>query len=232
MEAERLLLNHMRKSNQGFFIVISVFLLIFSGIGYRVFAHRFHEFLDAPIAFSQPLSSFPMIVGDWEGSDWPIPTATEEYMKERFADAYVNRVYTNKITNEWVNAYVVFCGAQPSRILGHKPERCYPGSGWVHDETKPSSLLLSNNRTISCLMHRFHNSALEEIFVLNFYILNGQITIEESGFSSILGRRPNISGDPARYVVQVQISSVLESSVREAAAEMTGLILDFFPADN
>ena len=220
----------MRKSNQELFIVICVFLLISSGIAYRLTAHQFQEFLDTPMDLPQPLSGFPMMVGDWEGSDLPIPNATREYMEERFADDYVSRGYTNNITNEGVNVYVVFCGAQPSRILGHKPEGCYPGNGWIHDETKPSTLLLSNNRTISCLIHRFNKSTYEEVYVLNYYILNGQITTEESEFSSLWGRRPNISGNPAHYVVQVQISSVLESSVRSAAAEMTGLILDFYPA--
>jgi len=68
--------------------------------------------------------------------------------------------------------------------------------------------------------------------VLNFYILNGQFTTEENDFSGFLGRRPNIAGDPARYVAQVQISSVLENSVRTAAKDMTDLILDFLPDRN
>jgi len=59
--------------------------------------------------------------------------------------------------------------------------------------------------------------------------LNGQITTDESDFSSPLGRRPNIAGDPARYVAQVQISSVVENSIRTAAKEITDLILDYLP---
>jgi len=67
---------------------------------------------------------------------------------------------------------------------------------------------------------------------LNFYILNGQITTDESDFSGPFGRRPNIAGDPARYVAQVQISSVLENSIRTAAKDMTDLILNFLPDRN
>jgi hypothetical protein len=69
----------------------------------------------------------------------------------------------------------------------------------------------------------------EQIVVLNFYILNGQITTEEKDFSGLLDRRPNIAGDPARYVAQVQISSVLENSIRTTAKEMADVILDFLP---
>jgi hypothetical protein len=84
------------------------------------------------------------------------------------------------------------------------------------------------------LIHRFHKPApaYEQTVVLNFYLLNGQITTEENDFSGLLGRRPNIAGDLARYVAQVQISSVLENSVRKAAEDITDLVLDFFPDAN
>jgi len=68
--------------------------------------------------------------------------------------------------------------------------------------------------------------------VLNFYILNGQITADENDFSGPFGRRPNLARDPARYVAQVQIGSVLENSVRTAAKDITDRILDFLPDNN
>jgi hypothetical protein len=68
--------------------------------------------------------------------------------------------------------------------------------------------------------------------VLNFYILNGQLTANEDTFSGIGWRTPNIGGNPARYVAQVQISSVLENSARKATADMSELLLDFLPDKN
>ena len=65
--------------------------------------------------------------------------------------------------------------------------------------------------------------------VLSFYILNGQITVSENDFSSLVGRLPNVSGDPARYVAQVQVSSTYEHSIRTAAAQMADIILAFLP---
>ncbi|GAH88786.1 unnamed protein product, partial [marine sediment metagenome] len=38
-----------------------------------------------------------------------------------------------------------------------------------------------------------------------------------------------MAGDPARYVAQVQISSVLENSIRTMAKDMTDLVLDYLP---
>jgi hypothetical protein len=111
---------------------------------------------------------------------------------------------------------------------------CYPAHGWIYDGTEPSQFTSQAGWQIPCLVHRFHKPApaYDQTVVLNFYILNGQITTDEEAFSGPLGRRPNIAGNPARYVAQVQISSVLEDSIRTAAKDMTDLILDFIPDAN
>ncbi len=72
----------------------------------------------------------------------------------------------------------------------------------------------------------------EQKVVLNFYILNGQLTADENAFSGPLGRRPNIDGDWARYIAQVQISSALENSIRTIAKGVTDLVLDYLPNEN
>ncbi len=46
----------------------------------------------------------------------------------------------------------------------------------------------------------------------------------EGLWSGFFGRRPNISGDPARYVAQVQISSTLEHSARSAASDLVEIV--------
>ena len=60
-------------------------------------------------------------------------------------------------------------------------------------------------------------------------MLNGRVTTNEQEFSGLLGRRPNIEGDPARYVANVQIRSMLENSVKQAAADMIETVMDFLP---
>jgi len=84
------------------------------------------------------------------------------------------------------------------------------------------------------LKHRFHKPApaFGQKVILNFYILNGRLTADEDDFSGPFGRQINIAGDPGRYVAQVQISSVLENSIREAAKDFTEVMLDFLPDEN
>jgi len=219
----------------GWFIwILAVLLLVLSGVTYRLLASHFELLFDTPISLPVPLSAFPAQISDWVGTDLPIPNTTKEYMEKNFADDFLSRRYTNAATGAWADVYIVYCSSRPGGILGHRPRVCYPGGGWIHDSTEPSQFISRAGRSIVCLIHRFHKPAPthSQTVILNFYILNGQITTDENDFSGPWGRRPNIAGDPARYVAQVQISSVLENSIRAAAKDITGLILDYFPDEN
>ena len=217
-----------------FIWILAVLLLISSGVTYRVLASHLEMLFDTPILLPVPLSAFPIQIGNWVGRDLSIPNTTKEYMERNFADEFLSRRYINATNQTWVDVYIVYCSSRLGGILGHRPRVCYPGGGWIHESTDSSQFISRAGRQIPCLIHRFHKPAPThgQIVVLNFYILNGQITTDENYFSGPFGRRPNIAGDPARYVAQVQISSVLENSIRTAAKDMTDLILDYFPDKN
>jgi len=210
--------------------VLVVILVLLSGVAYRVLASRLKLVVETPIVLAVPLCVFPLEIGNWTGKDVPIP---ENIQRVAGNDDFLNRLYINESNNEWVSVYVAYT-ARPRTMLGHRPQVCYVGGGWVRDGTEPSEVVSNMGTRIPCLVHRFHRPAPEtgETVVLNFYVVNGQITNDESVFTGLGWRTPNISGDPARYVAQVQISSVLENSVRTAAKDMTEQILDFFPDKN
>jgi hypothetical protein len=215
-------------------VVYAVILLILSGITYRVLASRLKYTAETPIILPVPLSNFPIQVSSWVGSDLSILSTTKEYMKKNFADDFLSRRYVNAKTKDWVDVYIVYCSSQPGGMLGHQPQVCYPAHGWIHDSTEPSQFTSRIGQQIPCLIHQFHKPTptYDQTVILNFYILNGQITINERDFSGLLGRRSNIAGNPARYVAQVQISSILENSVRTSAKDMVDLVLDFLPDEN
>ncbi len=210
--------------------LLAVVLLISSGMTYRILAAHLKLIADTPIKLSVSLSGFPLRIGNWVGKDVPIP---ENIQRVAGNDAFLNRLYINKSSNQWANVYIAYT-ARPRTMLGHRPEICYVGGGWILDSTEQSKFISYFGRHIPCLIHRFHMPAPrnDEIVVLNFYILNGQITADENGFSGVGIRTPNIAGNPARYVAQIQISSVLENSALCVAKDMTELILDFFPDEN
>jgi hypothetical protein len=211
--------------------ILAILLLVVSGIIYRLVASQLNLLAKAPIVLPVPLDSFPNQIYYWIGTDLPIRTTTREYMERHFADDFLSRRYVSSAVNIWTDVYIVYCSSRPGGILGHRPSVCYPAYGWIHDSTERTQFTSRAGRQVDCLIHHFHKPApaYDQIVVLNFYVLNGQITADEDDFSGTFGRRPNLARDPARYVAQTQISSVLENSVRNAAADMTDIILDFLP---
>ena len=211
--------------------VLAVIMLVLSGIGYRVLASRLERLVETSISLPVPLEAFPAEISFWVGRDLSIRSTTKEYMKRHFADDFLSRRYINSANEAWADVFVVYCSSRTGGILGHRPRVCYPGHGWVHDSTEASHFVSRTGRKIPCLIHLFHKPTpmRDHIVVLNFYILNGQLTADEKDFSGFGWRTPNITGNPARYIAQVQISSVLEDSVRKAAEDMADLMLDFFP---
>lgn len=211
--------------------IIAIILIISSGITYRALASFI---VDTAINLPLPLNTLPVVIDNWAGMEMSIPTTTREYMEANFADDYVSRRYINSQNQTWIDLYIVYCTSKPGGMLGHQPRVCYPGNGWIHDSTEKSHFLTRQGQEIPCLIHRFHKPApmYDEIVVLNFYIVHGKLATNQSGFSGFLGRKYNLSRNPARYVAQVQISSLLENSIRNAASDMTELILDLLPDEN
>jgi len=211
--------------------ILAIVLLVSAGITYRILASGMERAVSKTIKLPVPLGAFPLQVGNWTGKDLSIPNTTKEYMEKNFADDFFSRRYKNSVSNDWADVYVVYCSSRPGGILGHRPRRCYPGYGWIHDDTETKQFISQTSRQIPCLIHRFHKMNNQTV-VLNFYVLNGQPTAEENDFSGPLGRRLNIAGDPARYVAQVQISSEMKSSVLKMAEDVADLILDYLPDQN
>jgi EpsI family protein len=168
-----------------------------------------------------------MEVNGWSGKDVPL---SEAVLKVAGNDDYVNRLYRNDEAGAWVNLYVAYSG-DPRTMLGHRPQVCYPASGWQHENTEHIEITTDNGMVVPCLLHRFSRTGLEggSVVVLNFYVLNGVVTDDEGAFGSVGWRLPNVGGDIARYVTQVQISSVLEKSVRDAARELVEVVLEYLP---
>ncbi len=216
------------------FWLFAFVLIVMSGFLYRVITSRLNIILQSPINLAVPLSTFPLKIGDWAGSENPIRSTTKEYMEQNFADDFLSRRYINSQTNMWADVYIVYCSSRPGGILGHRPGVCYPANGWISDSVESSTFTTASGREVSCLIQRFHmpEPQYRESIVLNYYILNGQVTTRENDFSGLLGRRPNIAGDPARYVAQIQISSIFENSIREMAKLIADQVFDLLPDKN
>ncbi|HSW02343.1 MAG TPA: exosortase-associated EpsI family protein [Sedimentisphaerales bacterium] len=211
--------------------VVAVVVLVAGGLAYRYLVRRWKMSADNHIELCIPLSRIPARIGNWEGQDLEIEAGTLLYMERNFADDYVNRRYVNLTERLGGNLYVVYCATRLSGIIGHRPQRCYPGSGWIWESTISSQVVSWSGRTVDCLIHCFRKPAptFERIYVLNYYVLNGRVTLSEKDFSGWLGRRPNLAGDPARYVAQVQVSSVTEQAAKALASDIADVVFAHLP---
>ncbi len=200
-------------------------LLIVSGVVYRVLASKLDRLADS-FVLPVPLKNIPLEIGDWQGEEIPL---SETVKKIAGNDDYLNRIYRNDSAGQWANVYIGYT-ATPRTMLGHRPQVCYPAHGWECVTTDEIVIECAGGTEVPALIHRFQMpQSAAEVVVLNFYVLNGQTTNDEKTFNSLRYRTPNISGDIARYVAQVQISSVLENSTRAAAKEMAEVFLEYLP---
>ena len=208
------------------FFLVGLSLIIISGGFYR------HQLETTTFAagkkptLRKKLTSLPMVMGKWEGKDVEI---SENILRIADNDDYLNRLYVDRDTREWAMLYIAY-SSRPRSMIGHKPQACYVGNGWVHDYTDKHFFSTLQNREVESLIHRFHkpSSQSEQVVVVNYYIINGKISCDENVFSGLGWRSPNLNGDPAHYVAQVQISSALENSAIALARIFTDQILDHF----
>ena len=209
---------------------LAMVLLVVIGVGYWLMAIKMNVIVTTHIKLEIPLSEFPIRIGQWVGRDVPI---SETILEVAANDDFLSRLYVNESNNQWANIYIAYT-ARPRTMLGHRPQVCYPANGWTHENTEHVQVISNTGRKISCLLHNFKKSisGTEQIIVLNYYIVNGRLTDDESVFSGLGWRTPNIGGNPARYVAQVQVSSLQEMSVRSAAKDFTDLVLAYFPDEN
>jgi hypothetical protein len=201
--------------------------MLVCGLAYRSLYLKLDKYLSQPVKLPIALSAFPMQIDNWIGQDVPVSETVQEVAGN---DDFISRFYRNSKKPQGASLYVAY-SARPRYMQGHRPVVCYPAAGWNHEATDKQRVATKNGQTMTCMVHRFRRIVPYEqtIFVLNFYLVNGQITLEEKTFSDIASRNPNLQGDPARYVAQVQIASQYEDVVLLAGRDMIDEILRYFP---
>jgi hypothetical protein len=211
-------------------IVVALVVLCVTGAIYRLVVSEMKIAVNTHIRLPLSLSTIPQQIGTWTGTDIPISETIQEVAGN---DDFLNRVYIDKQTNQSANIYLGY-SARPRTMVGHKPSVCYPANGWIYEEHRVSEFVSSGGRRISCVINKFHKPLPEirEVFVLNYYIINGRITIKEEDFSGFGWRTPNINGNLALYAAQIQISSTSEKSSLDLAEDITDSLLAFLPDES
>ncbi len=209
------------------FSVITGVFFLFSWWAYQQTATYLNRLSDIIVEPAIPFSQFPMQMGPWQGTNVSI---SETVLKVAANDDYLSRTYVDRDRRLRATAYVAYT-AEPRRMLGHRPRRCYTGSGWAHDETISDQFTTSGGQAIPILLHRFHWPGLDyqEVTVVNYYVVNGELTSDHRTFSGLRFRRPKVVEGRTDYVAQIQISSTSEAAAKMLAQELSDEILRHLP---
>ena len=199
------------------------FLLIGMGIVFRIFAAKIQH---VPMQLQTPLATFPLEVDGWVGRDVPIP---DTVLAVADNDDYLHRMYSRSEGGAPVNLYIAFT-ARPGRMLGHSPEVCYVGAGYLLDDRGRAELRLRDGREIPCVVNRSHQPMPDEAiaYVLHYYLLNDQIITDDRGFRGLKWRKPNFSRETGHFVAQIRFSGPNSDEVLRAAEELSDNIIHFF----
>ena len=76
-----------------------------------------------------PLSSIPLQVDTWTGTDQPIDQQTRNILGD---GEFLLRDYdSSDPSKDWINLYIAYFPSQKMGDTIHSPEHCLPGAGWI-----------------------------------------------------------------------------------------------------
>lgn len=185
-------------------LLVSLLATVAGGAAYRVVAHELDAVRSAQLQLERPIASLPLQLADWSGEDVDLP---EGILRIAGNDDSVSRLYRRTGGDATVSLYIGYTG-RPGTMLGHRPTICYPNAGHALVSSEPVTVECAG-RKASVMLHSFLKPGVpdERTLVLHYYVLNGEITVDEDSFWGLKWRTPNLSRDATRYVAQVQIAT-------------------------
>lgn len=197
--------------------MVACAILLAGGLGHRWVERVLAASDAAPVALNHPLAELPLEIGPWRGTEIPLDKRLLDFAG---CDDSVYRHYVAGGSGDSLDLYVAYA-ARPAKMLGHRPQQCYPAHGWMHQETRKSRIDLPEQPGFDCLIHLFRRPPPGHgtVMVLNYYVLRGRHVTEWTEFWGPSWRRPNLSRDPSFYVVQVQVSAAFEDGSRHQNVE-------------
>ena len=104
----------------------AVVLLFLAALGSFAIANRVEE-----VPARTPLTSFPLKLGDWRGTEGEVP---RDQLEELKLTDYIMASYARPGLRQPVELYVAYYASQRKGASIHSPKACLPGGGWVIDD--------------------------------------------------------------------------------------------------
>lgn len=127
-----------------------------------------------PEVLSTPLKFFPLQLGSWHGSDFPLDA---DVLKVAAVDDYVNRMYQQP-DGKALGLYIGYYKSQQTGDAIHSPKNCLPGSGWQPMTAGHVSIELPNG-THALVNLYIIEKGLDRQVVLYWYQSHGRVIASE-----------------------------------------------------
>ncbi len=155
-----------------------------------------------------PLSSFPMQLGNWSGTDIP---QDQEVLDILGPGDFLLRVYQTQNPNEpYIDLFIAYFPSQRSGDTIHSPKHCLPGAGWTPVDSSRVTLalpghkpFLANRYVVSkadsrqLVLYWFwaHNRGLASEYWAKFYLVKDAVRMNRSDGSLVRITTPMLPGE-------------------------------------
>lgn len=164
----------------------------------------------------EPLSSFPLKLGNWQGVNVVIP---EWALKVLGHGEFVERSFTRTQSEPPVDLYIAYFPSQRSGSTIHSPQNCLPGSGWTPMQSarmeipRPGGEIRLNryvlargmNRMLVLYWYESHGRSVASEYWAKFYLIEDSIRMNRSDgalirVSTLVGENENLADAQRRGV--------------------------------
>jgi EpsI family protein len=141
----------------------------------------------------QPLQTFPLQLGSWDGTDVPIP---EESLQVLGPGDYMLREYENQQTPQpQVSLFIAYVPSQRAGDTIHSPKNCLPGHGWSPVQSERIVLSVSSHqpfpvnryvvargdaRQVILYWYWAHNRGVASEYWAKYYLVTDSIRMNRS----------------------------------------------------
>jgi len=156
----------------------------------------------------QPLSSVPMNVNGWNGSDEALDQQTLEILGP---GEFLVRDYQDAAgRNPWINLFIAYFPSQKAGDTIHSPNHCLPGAGWVPTERqivrlsapgKPSFpvnryvVSKSGERQLVLYWFQAHGRAVASDYWAKYFLISDSIRLHRSDGAMVRLMTPMYQGE-------------------------------------
>ena len=123
----------------------------------------------------EPLSSFPLQIGDWQGTAITIPNWALDVLG---AGEFVQRSYQRSADEAPVDLFIAYFPSQRMGSTMHSPQNCLPGSGWTPVEEARAGLVESGNPKVQVNRYVIAKG-LDRMLVLYWFQEHGRVEASE-----------------------------------------------------